>query len=161
MTSHLLGPALATALVALFTASAFAKVGYWEETREWCNELFPKLRPTVSAAAVVAVEVAIAAGIVLRPAAGAMVAVGWLLAASAVLWSGRRRVASCGCFGRRQQLGPGVALRNGAATATAAAAAFLAEPGTPLPAEVGLSGALAGVAVVVWREALDRRGVVV
>jgi hypothetical protein len=89
------------------------------------------------------------------------VATAWLLAASGVLVWARRRVANCGCFGLRQRLGVGVAVRNGTSIVVAATATIMAQPVGQAAVELLLVASVGGIAVVVWREAAERRGVVV
>lgn len=159
MTVEIAGPALAVALVAVFSASAFAKLAYWDDAKEWFHELFPRLSPPVVAGAATAAEVIIATGVWAAPPAGGAAAALWLVGASAVLWASRKRVADCGCFGRRRRLGPGVAARNAAAFALAVATAAMADTGWLPMDELALVGVVAGVAVVLTREAADRRAV--
>jgi hypothetical protein len=72
----------------------------------------------------------------------------------------RRRVANCGCFGLRR-LGVGVAVRNGTSIVVAATATIMAQPVGQAAVELLLVALVGGTAVVVWREAAERRGVVV
>jgi hypothetical protein len=152
---------LACGLATLFISSAFAKVTYWDETLGWFAELFPHARPRLVGGAVVVAEVVIALAIVAAPRSGAIAAAGWLLVASAVLVSARRRVASCGCFGLRQQLGVRVAIRNCTSITVAGATAATAGSAAAATLELLPFAAVAGVTVVVLREAMQRKGVVV
>lgn len=152
---------LIVGLSAILAASAFAKLAYWEDVVDWFSELFPRFPPTYGAVGAVTAE-AVVIGLVLgSPRLGGAVAILWLLLASGVLFQARRRVSSCGCFGRRQQLGAGVALRNLTAVGLAVAVTITSPAGlAPEPVPVGV-GIAAGIAIVVLREALDRRGILV
>jgi hypothetical protein len=158
---QILALALLGGLAAMFVASAFAKVTYWDETLAWLAELFPRLRPDPVARGVVAAEVLIAVATVTAPRAGAAAAALWLVMASAVLWHGRSRVADCGCFGLRQRLAIGVVFRNATFILVAVVATALAGPGLVVMIELLPLAAVVGATAVVLREAVERRGVVV
>lgn len=155
-----LGLIAGAGLAALFAASAFAKLAYWQPTMEWFHELFPKTRPWKSTTAAVGAEVALLGALIAVPKIGAILAGVFLLAASAVLLDGKRKIDACGCFGKRQQLGVGVALRNGSAIVAAIIAAGLIPLGFNPYAELFAGSALLGVIIIVWREAIDHRKVV-
>lgn len=155
-----LGYLAAFGVAALFAASAFAKATYWQPTLEWFYELFPKIRPWKTTTAAVGTEVVLLAALIAIPKIGAIFAALFLLLASAVLIDGKRKIDACGCFGKRQQLGMGVAIRNGVAIVTAGVAAWLTPLGLSPYAEVFGAAALLGVIVIVWREAIDQRKVV-
>lgn len=123
---------LTVGLAAVLAASAFAKLAYWEEVVDWFSELFPRHRPTHAAAMAVTAEIGVIGIVLIYPRIGGGLAVAWLLLASGVLLHARRRVTSCGCFGRRQQLGAGVAVRNLATIGLALAVALTARNCVPL-----------------------------
>lgn len=152
---------LVGAVVALMSASAFAKLAYWEDTVGWFAELFPVVPPARAAVVVVTMEALLTAGVIAVPRIGSATTALWLVMASGVLAAARRRVTTCGCFGKRQRLGAGVAVRNAVSIALAVAAAIVAAPDAPAAAGVSLAGAVAGIGVIALREAADRRGVVV
>jgi uncharacterized membrane protein YphA (DoxX/SURF4 family) len=110
------GAASGLVLAAVFAAAGLAKVRRPSETAVTLRTLgLPAAR--VLARAVPAAELGLAAALVLRPRAGALVALAMLAAFSIALAGPIRRgsAVSCGCFGStgRDPVGPADLVRNG------------------------------------------------
>lgn len=147
---------LASALLAAaLAASTVAKVGYIEDTLAFFKELAPSKDPLIVAGAAVTGEALLVVLLLLAPTRGGAFAALWILLASAVLFRARRRLTSCGCFGRRTLIGAKIWVRN-AGLALAGVVAWTAPPSAE--ATDLAAAAVVGVTVVVGREFLSLRG---
>lgn len=152
MSPVIVGRALALALGALFVVAAQAKISDRPATARGFRALgFRATYPL--AVAVPAVELTVAALLVIVPRVGALAAVALLGLFSAVLADRLRRgiAAPCNCFGSTDErpLSTRHLLRNGVLAASALVVA-LASPWQPSPAIWMIPGAalLAGVYVI-------------
>lgn len=108
----------------IFLAALAGKSRDWTAFRTSVTELAPHLPPRPAAVTVVLLEAATVLLLVVRPAAGFVLAAATLLAFSAALWSALRRgsTASCRCFGvNSAPLSPAQLVRNALLVALAAA----------------------------------------
>jgi len=90
--------ALQSALCAVFLLAVAGKLVGWRASVEWVTQLGVRF-PVPVLTAVVAVEVAIAALVSVRPALSVWPGLAFLAGASAVLYRADRRNLGCACFG--------------------------------------------------------------
>jgi len=152
-----IGYTAALGLAIVFGAAGLAKVGRVAVTAAGLRAFGLGAVAGPLAVVLPLVEVAVAVGLVLRPAVAAPIALALLVAFSAVLRRGIRAgvVAGCGCFGGvdRRPVRPRDLARNGALGAGATVAWLWPGPAAIDAASVALvsvTGAGALVAAALW-----------